>query len=146
MKKRINIDLALLSSWLRANKISLNVSKTEILIFHHPNKPITMTYVKKLDGKRIYPSNYVKYLGLLIDSHVNWSYHTKSLASKLTRATGMLAKVRHFVDSDTLRNIYYGISLSVLTYGSQIWGQHHDSPVRRIIKIQDKAIRNFKFC
>ena len=77
LKKQINIDL---SSWLKANKISLNVSKTEILIFRHVNKPVNYDLRIKLDGQRIYPSNYVKYLGLLIDPHLNWSFHTKSLA------------------------------------------------------------------
>ena len=65
-----------------------------------------MTFKIKLDGNRLYPSKFVKYLGLLIDPHLNWSYHVKCLAPKLSRATGMLAKVRHFVKSDALRNIY----------------------------------------
>ena len=145
LKKHINIDLRCLSTWLKANKISLNVSKTEILIFRHVNKPINYDLRIKLDGKRLYPSNYVKYLGLLIDPHLNWSFHTKSLASKLTRAAGMLAKVRHFVDKPTLRNIYFGIFSSLLTYGSQIWGQHKNFHVQRIIKLQDKAIRIINF-
>ena len=103
MKKHINIDLALLSSWLRANKISLNVSKTEVLIFRHPNKPINYDLRIKLDGKRLYPAKYVKYLGILIDSHLDWSYHTTSLASKLSRAIGMLAKARHYIDKLEVR-------------------------------------------
>ena len=115
------------------------------MIFRHVNKPINYDLRIKLDGKRIYPSNYVKYLGLLIDLHLNWSFHTKSLASKLTRAAGMLAKVRHFVDKPTLRNIYFGIFSSLLTYGSQIYGQHVNSHVQRIIKLQDKAIRIINF-
>ena len=36
IKKSLNIDLKLISQWLRANKISLNASKTELLIFRHP--------------------------------------------------------------------------------------------------------------
>ena len=124
LKKHLNIDLSLMSSWLKANKISLNVSKTELLIFHLLNKPINYELKVKLNGKWLYPSAFVKYLGLLIDSHLNWSFHTKSLASKLTRTIGMLAKIRHFVDKSTLRNIYFSIFSSILTYGCQIWGQH----------------------
>ena len=145
LKKQINLDLCFLSSWLKANKISLNVSKTEILVFHHVNKTINYDLRIKLDGKRIYPSKYVKYLGLLIDSKLTWSFHIKSLASKLTRAIGMLAKVRHFVNKSTLHNIYNGIFSSLLTYGCQIWGQHINSHVKRIIKLQDKAIRVINF-
>ena len=147
LKKHLNIDLSLMSNWLKANKISLNVSKTELLIFRHPNKQINYKLKVKLDGKRLYPSEFVKYLGLLIDSHLNWSFHTKSLASKLTRTIGMLSKIRHFVDKSTLRNIYFSIFSSILTYGCQIWGQHQilSANIKRIIKLQNKAVRVINF-
>ena len=115
-----------LASWLKANKISLNASKTELLIFRHPNKPINYDLKIKLDGKRVYPSKYVKYLGILIDPHLNWNYHTKMLTPKLSRAVGMLAKIRHFVSTENLRIIYFGIFSSLLNYGAQIWGQYHN--------------------
>ena len=71
LKKHLNLDLKFLTAWLKANKISLNASKTEILIFKHPNKPINYDPKISLDGKRIYPSKYVKYLGILIDANLN---------------------------------------------------------------------------
>ena len=40
LQKHLNIDLRNLCNWLKANKISLNASKTELLIFRHPNKTI----------------------------------------------------------------------------------------------------------
>ena len=141
IKKYLNFDLRNLVSWLKANKISLNASKTEILIFRHPNKPINYDLKIKLDGKRIYPSKFVKYLGILIDPHLSWNYHSKMLAPKLSRAVGMLAKIRHFVTTENLRNIYFGIFSSLLNYGAQVWGQHHNCHIKRIIKLQDKAIR-----
>ena len=83
----------------------------------------------------------------LFDSHLNWSFHTKSLASKLTRSIGMLAKIRHFVNQSTLRSIYFSIFSSLLTYGCQIWGQHQffRSNIRRITKLQNKALRIINF-
>ena len=145
LKKHLNFDLRKLVNWLKANKISLNASKTEMLIFRHPNKPLNYDLKINLDGKRLYPSRYVKYLGILIDSHLNWSYHVELLAPKLSRAIGMLSKIRHFVQSDTLRTIYFGIFSSILMYCSQIWGNHHNIHINRIIKLQDKALRILNF-
>ena len=51
----------------------------------------------------------MKYLGISIDSHLNWHSHTTALSTKLSRAIGMLYKIRHFVDYPTLRMIYFGI-------------------------------------
>ena len=90
-------------------------------LFRHPNKKLNYDLKIKIDGKRLYPSKYVKYLGLFIDSHLNWSQHTNILAAKLSYAIGMLSKVRHYVLNNTLRTIYHGIFSSILIYGSQIW-------------------------
>ena len=38
LQKQLNMDLRNLCNWLKANKISLNANKTELLIFRHPNK------------------------------------------------------------------------------------------------------------
>ena len=91
------------------------------------------------------PSKFVKYLGLIIDPHLTWRFHTDILASKLTRTIGMLCKIRHYVNSITLRSIYYGIFSSLMTYGSQIWGQFQNKYVNRILKLQDKAVRIINF-
>ena len=90
-------------------------------------------------------SSAVKYLGILLDPNLNWSAHASSLAPKLNRAAGMLAKVRHFVTDHTLRNIYFGIFSSLLTYGSQVWGQFINQHISRLTKIQNKAIRIITF-
>ena len=145
LKKHLNKDLKTLTTWLKANKISLNASKTEFLLFRHPNKPVNYDLKIILDGHRIYPSKYVKYLGILIDPHLTWSYHVKSLTPKLTRAAGMLSKIRHYVPADTLKNIYFAIFSSIMNYGAQIWGQHDNEHIKRVTKLQDRAIRYINF-
>ena len=66
------------------------------------------------------------------------------MRSRLSRAAGMLCKIRHYVDFDTLKMVYYGIFASILNYGSLIWGQH-SRIVKRLQIIQNKAIRYMTF-
>ena len=145
LQKQLNMDLRNLCNWLKANKISLNASKTELLIFRHPNKKINYEFKLKIDGKKLIPSKFVKYLGVLIDSHLNWSFHLNLLSTKLSRANGMLARIRHFVSKHTLHSIYFGIFSSLLTYNLQIWGQTKNNQFRRIESLQNKAIRLINF-
>ena len=86
----------------------------------------------------------MKYLGLLIDCHLSWHAHEIELHAKLSRAIGMLCKIRHFVKYETLCMIYYGIFSSILMYGSQIWGQHN-RVVTKIQILQNKALRIINF-
>ena len=128
----------------------MNCSKTELIIFRHPNKPLlhdkkTYELKIKINGTKLVPSKSVKYLGITLDPHINWSCQANSLSSRLSRAAGMLAKIRHFVPVNTLHNIYHGIFSSILTYGSQIWGQSTNKHICRIQRIQNKAIRIINF-
>ena len=57
----------------------------------------------------------------------------------------MLAKIRHYVSESTLLNIYHGIFSSLLTYGSQVWGQSINKHISRLQRIQNRAIRIINF-
>ena len=147
MQKQVNIDLKLLYKWLLANKISLNCAKTEVIFFHKPSKPIEFPFKIKMNGHRLFPSEYIKYLGIYLDSTLSGKQHCNILSTKLKRANGMLCKIRHYVPKDELKSIYYAIFSSHMTYGCQVWGQKSNAVhIKLISNLQDKAIRiiNFK--
>ena len=81
--KLLNNDLKNLTNWLNANKISLNVPKTELIIFKAKRKPLDFNMKIKLNGKRLYPTDSVRYLGVETDSKLNWNSHVNSIATKL---------------------------------------------------------------
>ena len=70
LNKFVNIDLKNLFNWLNSNKISLNVKKTQMVIFKSKIKKFNGTVKIKLSGKRIYPTASVKYLDVKIDQHL----------------------------------------------------------------------------
>ena len=80
-------------------------------------------------------------MGILIDSHLNWSFQTAAWVPKLIRAVGLLADIRHYVPKNILRTIYYKFFSSLLTYALQIWGQSSNKHICRLEKLQSKAIR-----
>ena len=116
-----------------------------MILFRHPNKAINYNLKIKIDGNKLLPSNYVKYLGLYIDPFLKWNHHVDITAPKLSRAIGMLAKIRHYVSESTLLSIYHGIFSSILLYGSQIFGQSQNNQINRLEKLQDRAIRIMSF-
>ena len=63
----------------------------------------------KLDRKRLYPTDSVRYLGLKIDSKLNWNSHVNATATKLNQTNAMLYKVRGFVNVNILKSIYYAL-------------------------------------
>ena len=146
IKKYINHDMSLLCHWLKANKLSLNTSKTEIILFRSQHKQINKKLNFRLSGQKIKLSKSVKYLGLILDEYLTWESHINILKAKLSRSVGMLAKIRHYVPQETLKTIFFAIFNSHISYGAQIWSQETNYKSKCLSQLQDKAIRiiNFK--
>ena len=140
LNKYINADMKNLTNWLNANKISLNIKKTELVIFKHMNKKLECPIKIKLSRKRLYPSKSVKYLGLKIDENLDWKVQTHDIATKLNRANALLYKIRNYVSFNTLKTIYFAIFDSHINYANLIWGQNPNSKLR-VTTLQKKVLR-----
>ena len=66
---------------------------------------------------------YVKYLGILIDSNLTWKHHVDHIASKISKIIGIIARLRHFVPLSTLLTIYQSLVFPYMSYGMAVWGQ-----------------------
>ena len=111
----------MLVQWLQANKIALNVNKTDIVIFRSPRKQITKKMNFCLSGQKIRQKTCTKYLGVLIDEHLLFKDHINFLKQKLNRANGILAKLRHNLSSGTIRTVYYSPLDTHQRYACQVW-------------------------
>ena len=108
LEKFMNKELEKLYEWLSINRLSLNISKTNFVIFHPPNKPkIPVTIL--INKHAIDESNHVKYLGILIDSKLTFKNHIEELNKKVARAVGVLYKLRPYVTTKILTSVYYAI-------------------------------------
>ena len=94
IEKALNKDLKRLFKWLCCNKISLNIYKTEVLLFQGPHKT-TNDIRLKLNWKFLSLSNSVKYLGVHLDKFLSWNKHLENLSSKLRKTNGLISKLRH---------------------------------------------------
>ena len=145
INKYVNHDLRLLCRWLRANKISLNASKTEIIIFKRKNKQIQKHLNFRVSGQKIEITNSVKYLRIQLNDSLTWKTHLISLLPKLNRAIGLLSKIRYYTPKYLLKTIYYSLFNCHLIYACQVWGHEKSALFRKIENLQDKALRIINF-
>ena len=57
----------------------------------------------------------------------------------------MLSKIRHYVDANTIRSLYFSLFSSHISYCCQIWGQGSNPHLNRILSIQRSALRIINF-
>ena len=84
--------------WLNANKICLNVSKIEVVLFKSLWKLTDVPLKLKPNKKRFCLTNSVKYLGINIDGNLRWKQQISDIAIKLNKPNGILSKLRHFIN------------------------------------------------
>ena len=125
LNKLVNGDMKHLNNWLSANKISLNVEKTELVIFKSPRKILLDETKIKLVVKRLCPSNSIKYLGIKIDRFLHCHDQVNSIAVKLNGANALLLKIGNYVNMKTLKNIYFAIFDSHLIYSCIVWASKY---------------------
>jgi hypothetical protein len=141
LRKLVNDDLRVLFTWLCSNRLSLNVAKTEFVIFKPPRCPLSERITLKLNGKTLYESKKIKYLGLILDDKLTWSAHVHELSKKINRSLGILYKLRQFCPKSVLRSLYFSLIHSNIGYGLLAWGTATDKIKYQIIKLQKRAIR-----
>ena len=136
LNRKVNHDLSKLVQWLRANRISLNVKKTGIIIFKPKNKNILKALNFHISRQKMKPTDKVKYLGINIEENLTFKPDLGILRQKLSRANGLLSKIRYDTSPHLLRTVYYAIFDSHIRYGNQIWGQSNQEIPNTIIMLK----------
>jgi hypothetical protein len=139
----INDELEHVNLWLKINKLSLNITKTQYMVFHKPRKRLPALNIE-IDSIKVKRCTSFNFLGIHLNQHFTWSDHLKSLSIKISRATGRINCLKHFLPKKILLTIYNTIILPHLNYGILAWGAKSNE----IAKLQKKAIRvvtNSKF-
>ena len=77
----INGELCKINEWLNINKLLLNKSKTKYMVFHMPNKRI-QALTLNIDDVCIERVDEFNFLGLTLDTNLNWRKHTEKISNK----------------------------------------------------------------
>ena len=141
LNKKVNRDLKLLVLWLRANKISLNTAKTQIVVFKNKRKEIKKNLNFRLSGKKMPLSSHVTYLGITLDESLEWNLQLHGLLQKVSRSVGVLAKLRYYLNYKSLLSVYYALFDSHVNFCIHTMGHVTQAPYEKLEKLQNKALR-----
>ena len=122
IQKSVNKELRKVRKWLESNCLALNLDKTNFVIFRSTQHKAETQINIKFDRKKVSQETCVKFLSVLLDSTLSWKLHLIELSKKLSRAVGLLYKIRHYTPLETFKLLYFGIFYPFLSYGVQMWG------------------------
>ena len=138
----LNSELTCMSKWFAINRLSLNVSKTNFILFCNSRKRYDKCEIKiMLNGMVLEQVKCAKFLGVYIDEHLSWDNHIREVACKVSRNVGILRKLKFTLPQTCLLLLYNSLVLPYLHYCSIIWGCSSPNKLKSLIVLQKKAVR-----
>ena len=135
----INLELNKIADWLAVNKLSLNVQKTKLMIFHYRQRILTENDIPRLmiNNAIIERVTEFNFLGLTVNEYMNWNSHTQKIANKISRTLGVMNRLKRYLPFSAMKLMYDSLILSHLQFGITNWGFEWE----RISKLQKRALR-----
>ena len=117
----IYAELNKINDWLAVNKFSLNVGKTKFMIFSKINKDVPININLFINHQRLEHVNVFTFLGLTIQENLSWKAHIRKVGIKISRAIGIIGRLRNYLPNSILRITYNFLILPHLNYCLLIW-------------------------
>ena len=136
LQQDITKELENITLWLKRNKLSLNVQKTKLMVFHRKQKQIKELNIV-INGITIERVESFNFLGLIIDEGLSWKKHTDVVRNKISKVVGILYRLNNIFPRYILQTLYNSLIASYINYGLLLWGAES----YRIELLQKKAIR-----
>ena len=139
---KANQSLVNYKKWFDSNKLTLNTSKTQYIIFHRKQRRIPENDNQIFLGTDLVTEKkYVKFLGVVVDCNLSWNYHIGNLNRKLAKYVPIFYRIRNFCTSKALKIMYNGLVYSNLIYCNSIWGYCTDTALNPLTVLHKKVIR-----
>ena len=94
-----------------------------------------------IDGKTLERVESTKFLGIMIDSKLNWSNHINHVTLKISKGLGIIGRLRNALPLHILLTLYYTLIYPYLSYCNIIWGCASATLLRKLIVLQMRSMR-----
>ena len=136
----INIEPIKISEWLKLNMLTLNVQKTEYMLYKTSTKKNIQKLLLKIYNKFIDKMIDFNFLGIHFNEQLIRKSHIDKLSVKRCRIPGILNRLKRILTLNIKIILYNSLMLPHLNYGIPLWGFKSE----RILKFQ-KSCSNFMF-
>ena len=121
LERDINNELEKITLWLKLNKLSLNVQKNKLMIFHRRQKQINELNIS-INGTDIERVESFNFLGLHIHESLSWRTHTDIVRNKISKVVGILYRLNNIFPKYILQTLYNSLIMSYINYSLLLWG------------------------
>ena len=126
---------------MNLNKLTLNETKSNVICINPKLQNYQSFPIETFDFGAIPLTDNIIYLGIEIDSKLNFKIHISKVQSKISKGVGILYKLNKLLPTRILITLYYALIFPHLIYGIIIWGSTYSSYLTSLQTLQNKAIK-----
>src|SRR6218665_2004577 len=89
----MNSELIIIANWFKANRLSLNLEKTNLIIFSSLRKKLSTIKHLYINEIPIVQTRLSKFLGVIVDEHLTWRDHVLAVSNKIAKNIGVLPSI-----------------------------------------------------
>ena len=132
-------DLNHLQTWADTNKMEFHPAKCQVLRFTNKRKPSQAEY--KIQNTTLARVDSAKYLGVILDSKLNWSNQISAACGKASRTLSFLQRNLYFCPTGVKEKCVNTLVRPVLEYGCCVWDPHQANHIEQLEKVQRRCAR-----
>ena len=141
----VNEQLNEVQKWCNANKLTINLKKTNYMFIKSKRQIVNINSVLRLSDTDISEVSVASFVGVQIDSTLTWKHHIECVNKSVRRKVGLLFKLRYFVPQYILVLLYKCFIQPHILYGIEVWGSSYKSHLNCIYLSQKMAVRAITF-
>ena len=141
--KNAQLVLTYLFKWFKDNKLTVNSSKSNFTIFTTPYKrrKVNLPSEIKVNEHKIFISDKIKYLGVIIDEDLTWNDHITHICNSLRKLFPIFYHLRNYLSTDNIKCIYYAMVYSRIKYGIEVWGMTSGTNMGQVQILQNRLLK-----
>lgn len=142
LENNVNCELVKISHWFKLNKLSLNIQKTNYILFCSKQNQIINAPVFKIDNCNISKVVKTKFLGIIINQSLTWTDHISLIKQKVAKNLGIITHVRNSLPLSVLKTLYNTMIHPYFEYCNVIWAIHRSTALKKLNAYQKSSAHN----
>ena len=137
----INRELSAIHRWTIDNKLTVNVEKTELMLFTNSTSVNYSNNDIALGGEYLKFTDCSMFLGVKLDCGLKFSNHISYISDKISKNIGIFSKIKDNLPLEARKSYYYSFVYPFITYNVISWGHTYSCHLEPIVLLQKRMIR-----
>jgi len=142
LKEKTNNCIQKINEWFHSNLLSVNIKKTNYLIFSNKNSNNEDEQINiLLNNVPIKEVSEITHLGMQISGDLSWKLHVDKVHTKIQKFVGIFYKLKFIIPYRVLRMLYFSLVHSQISYGIEVYGVSDKTTLNKLLVLNNKILR-----